>query len=45
MNKNEQIKSLVNELLPLLDLEAKNALIWYLEGVKFTLTANHESEQ
>lgn len=39
-SKNEKIKSLIEELLPILDLEEKNKLIGFLEGMKF----NHSLE-
>lgn len=38
MTKDEQIKSLIEELLPLLDLGGKNRLIGFLEGLKFNLS-------
>lgn len=34
-NKDEKIKSLIEELLPILDQEGKNNLIGFLEGMKF----------
>ena len=34
-SKSKQIKSLIAELLPILDLDEKMELIGFLEGVKF----------
>lgn len=39
-SKNDEIKSLIEELLPILDLKEKNELIGFLEGMKF----NHSLE-
>lgn len=41
---NKNIKSLIEELLPILDLEEKNKLIGFLEGLKLSLSLRDENE-
>lgn len=44
-NKNEKIKSLIEEMLPILDSEEKVKLIGFLEGMKFKhFLKTHESD-
>lgn len=41
---DKQIKSLIEELLPILDSKEKKKLIGFLEGIKFSLSLESESE-